>query len=190
MKHRPSPSKSGERLPALEVANYVGWTNQSALRNCGNASPISLSPGRNLITWRTLVYRISTTITLPSRLIPHTKKITANPQLHYFNEQQIFKVLDQLRPTTEGIDHLPDWFLRLLAPICARSLASLINLSLGCSYVPLQWKMAVFHPVPKIKTPVGPSDYRPISVVPILSRVVERLVVSTYLYSALTKPRW
>src|SRR6218665_3296552 len=86
-----------------------------------------------------------------------TKKITANPQLHYLNEQQIFKVLDQLRPTTEGIDHLPHWFLRLLAPICVRSLASLINLSLGCSYVPLQWKMAVIHPAPKIKTPVGPS---------------------------------
>src|SRR6218665_685570 len=48
--------------------------------------------------------------------------------------------------------------------------------------------MAVIHPVPKIKTPVGPSDYRPISVVPILSRVVERLVVSTYLYPALMKP--
>src|SRR6218665_3535761 len=89
---------------------------------------------------------------------------------------------------TEGIDHLPDWFLKLLVPICARSLASLINLSLGCSYVPLQWKMAVIHPVPKIKTPVSPSDYRPISVVPILSRVVEQLVVSTYLYPALMKP--
>src|SRR6218665_4053850 len=75
MKHWPSPSKSGEQLHALEVANYVGWINQSALRNCGNASPISLSPGRNLITWRTLVYRISTTTTLPSRLIPHTKRL-------------------------------------------------------------------------------------------------------------------
>src|SRR6218665_416512 len=83
---------------------------------------------------------------------------------------------------------IPDWFLRLLAPICARSLASLINFSLGCSYVPLLWKMAVIHSVPKIKTPVGPSDYRPMSVVPILSRVVERLVVSTYLYPALMKP--
>src|SRR6218665_1822176 len=60
--------------------------------------------------------------------------------------------------------------------------------SLGCSYVPLQWKLAIIHPVPKIKTPVGPSDYRPISVVPILSRVVERLAVSTYLYPALMKP--
>src|SRR6218665_1780582 len=75
MKHRPSPSKSGEQLPALEVANYVGWINQSALRNCGNASPISLSPGRNLITWSTLVYRISTIIMLPSRLILHTKRL-------------------------------------------------------------------------------------------------------------------
>src|SRR6218665_2577245 len=32
------------------------------------------------------------------------------------------------------------------------------------------------------KSPQGPSDYRPISVVPILSRVVDRLVVHTYMY--------
>src|SRR6218665_3838882 len=73
-------SKSGEQLPALEVTNYAGWINQSAQRNCGNASPISLSPGRNLITWSTLVYRISTTITLPSRLIPHTKRLQRRPR--------------------------------------------------------------------------------------------------------------
>src|SRR6218665_187244 len=94
----------------------------------------------------------------------------------------------RLRPTAEGIDRMPAWYLRLPSPICARSLASLIKLSMGCLFVPQQWKLAVIHPVPKNKTPQGPSDYRPISVVPILSRLVERLVVSTYLYPALTSP--
>src|SRR6218665_981327 len=65
-------------------------------------------------------------------------KLTANPQLETFSEMQIFTALDRLRPTAEGIDRLPAWYLRLLAPICARSLASLINLSLGCSFVPQQ----------------------------------------------------
>src|SRR6218665_3000020 len=68
------------------------------------------------------------------------RKLTANPQLETFSEMQIFTALDRLRPTAEGIDRLPAWYLRLLAPICARSLVSLINLSLGCSFVPQQWK--------------------------------------------------
>src|SRR6218665_142552 len=116
------------------------------------------------------------------------RKLTANPQLETFSKMNIFTALDRLRPTAEGIDRLPAWYLRLLAPICARSLESFINLSLGCSFVPQQWKLAVIHSAPKNKTPQGPSDYRPISVVPILSRLVERLGVSTYLYPALTSP--
>src|SRR6218665_3424661 len=100
-------------------------------------------------------------------------KTTVNPN------QYVFTVLDHLRPTAEGTDGLPAWFLRLLAPICAGPIARLVNHSLCCSR---QWKIAIIHPAPKVTSPQGPSDYRPISVVPILSRVVERLVVHTYLY--------
>src|SRR6218665_2019508 len=106
-------------------------------------------------------------------------KTTANPNL---SDVQIFYVIDHLRPTAEGTDGLPAWFLRLLAPICAGPIARLVNQSMCCSWVPRQWKTAILHPAPKVASPQGPSDYRPISVVPILSRVVERLVVHTYLY--------
>ena len=50
--------------------------------------------------------------------------------------------------------------------------------------VPLQWKTAVIKPVPKIHHPQEPADFRPISIAPILSRMVERLVVQTYIYPA------
>ena len=41
--------------------------------------------------------------------------------------------------------------------------------------------MAVITPVPTSLPVSGPSDYRPISVTPILSRVVERLVVKDFI---------
>src|SRR6218665_2011345 len=112
-------------------------------------------------------------------------KTTANPNQHVFTDVQIFHVLDHLRPTAEGTDGLPAWFLRLLAPICAGPIARLVNQSLCCSWVPRQWKTTIIHPAPKVTSPQGPSDYRPISVVPILSRVVKRLVVHTYLYPSI-----
>ena len=37
------------------------------------------------------------------------------------------------------------------------------------------------HPIPKIPLPSTPSDLRPISVVPVLSRLTERIVVRNYL---------
>ena len=105
-----------------------------------------------------------------------------------FNEQTIFHILDHLKHTATGIDDLPAWFLRLGAPIFAKPLAVLFNQSLASSTVPVQWKTSVIRPIPKIPIPKTLSDYRPISITPVLSRTLERLVVSSYIYPALTAP--
>jgi len=60
----------------------------------------------------------------------------------------------------------------------------LVNLSINSAIIPEQWKTAIIRPVAKVPHPVEPSDYRPISVVPVLSRMVERLVLQTYIYPA------
>jgi len=43
--------------------------------------------------------------------------------------------------------------------------------------VPTQWKTAIISLIPKLANPQQPSDFRPISVTPVLSRMLERLVV-------------
>ena len=40
-----------------------------------------------------------------------------------------------------------------------------INKCLDKAYVPLDWKMGIITPIPKLTLCVTPSDYRPISVV-------------------------
>ena len=55
-------------------------------------------------------------------------------------------------------------------------------------HVPWQWKMAAIHPIPKIPSPSGPSGFRPISVSPILCRILERIVVRQYIYPSLLCP--
>ena len=61
-------------------------------------------------------------------------------------------------------------------------LAYLYNMSLCFSYVPPQWKVGLITPVPKIPSPMSCSDFRPITVTPILSRLLERVVVKCFLY--------
>ena len=56
------------------------------------------------------------------------------------------------------------------------------------SCVPRQWKTAIIHPVPKVQNLSTPAEYRPISVVSILSRIVERIIVHSYIYPAFLKP--
>ena len=43
------------------------------------------------------------------------------------------------------------------------------------------WNQAIITPVPKTASVSSVSDLRPISVTPVISRVVERLVVRDYL---------
>jgi len=111
-------------------------------------------------------------------------KSTAYQGQQFITDVRIFQILDNLRHTAEGADGLPAWYLRLTAPAYSEVLAGLINQSTSISLVPQQWKMAIIHPVPKVSSPSSPSDYRPISVTPILSRMVERELVRRYLYPA------
>ena len=61
-------------------------------------------------------------------------------------------------------------------------------MSLLTATVPSQWKQARIRPVPKVTSPQQAADYRPISITPVLSRIVERLVVRRYIYPVLSSP--
>ena len=63
---------------------------------------------------------------------------------------------------------VPAWFLRLGAPVFAAPLAQLLNQSVACGVVPQQWKKACITPIPKVASPKDASDYRPISITPVL----------------------
>jgi hypothetical protein len=107
----------------------------------------------------------------------------------YITKLRLFKVLDTLRPTATGLDNIPAWFLRIGAPFFNAPLADLMNLSLSSSVVAQQWKLATILPIPKISTPLVPSDYRPISITSVLSRILERIVVTDYVYPSLSSHR-
>ena len=81
-------------------------------------------------------------------------------------------MLDNVKPTAVGLDSLPHWFLKLAAPSISLPLSYLFNLSLGQSIVPVQWKASIITPVPKVPQPQNCVDYRPISITPILARVM------------------
>ena len=93
-----------------------------------------------------------------------------------------------LKPTSMGLDDLPDWYIRIAAPAFAQPLTYLFNLSLECSVVPHQWKRSCITPIPKVPSAVTCHDYRPISVTPILSRIMEKSLVKLLLYPVLTHP--
>jgi len=63
---------------------------------------------------------------------------------------------------------------RWLHPYSATNWPYLFNLSLATASVPHQCKEACITPAPKVSAPQQPADYRPISITPILTRIMER----------------
>ena len=89
-------------------------------------------------------------------------------------------VLKQLRALKRkkatGLDNLPSALLKDCADAIAGPLSHLINLSLKTGTVPLIWKKARITPLHKSGSTTTPENYRPISVLPILSKILEKSV--------------
>ena len=119
---------------------------------------------------------------------PPPMKLTAADRDIPVSDYDVFRLLDTLKPTATGLDGIPAWFLRLGAPIFAAPLAKLFSQSLIAGIVPVQWKTAIISPIAKVPRPSQPTDYRPISVTPVMSRTLEKCVVRRYIYPALTRP--
>ena len=79
-----------------------------------------------------------------------------------------------------GADGLPTRFIRA-SPYMARLVTVLINKCIESSSVPFQWKQAIVTPVPKCKQCTSLSQFRPISVLPVLSKVLERVLYNQIL---------
>ena len=100
----------------------------------------------------------------------------------------MFYALDKLKQTASGNDALPYWFLKAAAPFIAEPLSFLFSLSLRSGFVPQQWKTAIICPVPKVQHPASDAEFRPISLTPILSRVLEKFIVRKEFYPLLYRP--
>ena len=90
-------------------------------------------------------------------------------------QQEVYDVLLNLKKGSAGPDDLPFWILRDYAAFLSPAIHHVINLSLTSGKVPRYWKMANITPIPKTDRPEL-TDYRPISLLPIISKVIEKLV--------------
>ncbi len=86
------------------------------------------------------------------------------------------------------LDPIPSKLLKEVLPEVIDPLLAIINSSLSLGYVPKNFKLAVIKPLIK-KPQLDPKDlvnYRPISNLPFLSKILEK-VASSQLYSFLEK---
>ena len=94
-------------------------------------------------------------------------------------------VYEQLRSLkrnkSPGIDNIPSRLLKDSADVLTEPLAYVINLSLKTGIMPNDWTFAKIVPIHKSGSKGKFDNYRPISILPVISKIIEKVVHSQLL---------
>lgn len=116
---------------------------------------------------------------------PKVKTLTTYINQHNSNNEFSFQNIDadivtkalfSIKSNSVGLDGTNLKFIKLLYPMIQNQLVFIFNSIITKSSFPLLWKTAKIIPIPKCTNAIEPKDFRPISILPGLSKVFERII--------------
>ena len=91
---------------------------------------------------------------------------------------EVLKSLKSMRSDcSTGADQIPAKYIKMSAETIASPLTHILNSFISERSFPEAWKIARVSPIPKVDNPAQNDDFRPISILPVLSKVYEKLVL-------------
>ena len=80
-----------------------------------------------------------------------------------------------------GADQKPDKYVKMAADYITSPLTQIINSFISNNTFRAAWKMATGSLIPKVDFPINADQHRSIAILPVLSKVYERLVLNQIL---------
>ena len=99
---------------------------------------------------------------------------------------EMYKAFSLVTSNAVGLDSISIKFIKLLLPINEFYILHIFNHILTTSIFPTSWKIGKIIPIPKVSNPKIINDYRPISILPAMSKVMEHIMsrqITSYLKS-------
>ena len=118
---------------------------------------------------------------LPEATLPHHEPSSRGNkppfQFQHVDHYDVLKILMTLNPNKRGgLTQIPTFVYQTIGPLLAVPLSLLINECLSTGDFPDCLKLALVTPIHKKGDPRNPSNYRPISSLPVLSKVFETVI--------------
>lgn len=117
------------------------------------------------------------------RVIAVTDPMLASPQrldhsfsFRCFTESEVVASINSIKSNSVGLDLIPVSFIKALLPVVLPIVTHVLNSIVTKSVFPAFWKRAKVLPLRKSSRLRSPDDYRPISILPSLSKALERLM--------------
>ena len=111
----------------------------------------------------------------------HTLSSTSTPSyspftFRLFTQSEVRNSILSISSNAVGCDGISRNMIIPLIDILNPVITKILNFSISSGTFPNAWKEAQIVPIPKKGIPVSFSDYRPISILPFLSKIFEKLV--------------
>ena len=88
--------------------------------------------------------------------------------------KEVYSIIKNSKST--GIDFIDTATVKLVAKDILPAITHIVNLSLSQSTFPTIWKHSKVIPLLKRDDPLNPRNYRPVALLPILSKILEKAV--------------
>ena len=97
--------------------------------------------------------------------------------LNEVNEQSVTKIIENLRPKSScGFDDMSSKFLKQITTSIIKPLTLVINQIFNTGIFPDKLNIAKVVPIFKKGDDTLPNNYRPISILPVISKVIEKII--------------
>ena len=77
-----------------------------------------------------------------------------------------------------GLDMIDTYIIKLIKPDILPAITHIINLSIYTQIFPTLWKKSKIIPLHKKEDLLNPKNYRPVAIIPIFSKVLERVILN------------
>lgn len=154
----------------LKSLNVKKGSNKEVPRNLANASEIN--------SFFHSVFQI-TNSSDTDNLIEYYETNQFSDKIFNFSlvtVEEVGKIQDSLTSNASGYDNISLMMLKYCCPHILPFLTHIINCCLECGYFPSLWKNAVIIPLPKKNNIISLADIRPISILPVISKILEKVV--------------
>ena len=181
------PKELWKSLKSLGLPSKKGTPSKICLEKEGK---VSFDPKTNVEILKDFYSNLATD--LVNKLPRPTNKFGMNSVKEYYKslnlenknfsfqpttEENVLKLLKDIDPAKAvGLDNLAGRFLKDGAPELSIPITKLINLSILKSVFPEQCKIAKLKPLFKKGSNLEPKNYRPISLLPLISKLFEKII--------------
>ena len=115
---------------------------------------------------------------------PKYNPLSNNPpkfdQFEEITDEEVLKIINSMGAKTCGSDPVPSSVLKELAPYIIRQITMVVNVSLREGVFANKWKTAIIKPLLKVGLDPITNNYRPISNLPFMSKLVEKCMLAQF----------